>query len=123
MTVCNQNRIHCTKLDEVVANCSTEDGGTDEGAARNCELLKTINAYACSRMEPDVENDVDTNEVPSSLDIEYKFLYLYMDIDETTRLSVGHQRDDMIKFCSFKGKLCPQGWVGLNTRCPKKRVK
>ena len=37
-----------------------------------------------------------------------------MDISETSRLSVGHQREDMIKFCSFKGKLCPQGLVGLN---------
>jgi len=66
-------------------------------------------------MEPD-ENEVDENEVPSTVDIENAFLYLYMDIDETTRLSVGHQREDMIKFCSFKGKRCPQGiWKTISS--------
>ena len=106
MTVCNQNRIHCMKLGEVVTNCTAEENN------HNCVALKSINSYACSNREPD-EDEVDENEVPSSLDIENTFLYLYMDIDETTRLSVGHQREDMIKFCSFKGKVCPQGWVGL----------
>ena len=109
MTVCNQNRIHCVKIAEVIANCSNETG-IDEEIDRNCARLKFIQTVACVHEDPD-ENEVEHDEVPSSVDIENKFLYLYMDIDETSRLSVGHQREEMIKYCSFKGKICPEGWV------------
>ena len=111
--MCNQNRIHCTKLEEVIStNCSQDDGGALEEINPNCDQFNTIKTFACSPMQRNhTEDDANEKEVPSSVDIENGFLYHYMDIDETSRLSVGHQSDEMIKFCAFKGKRCPQGWV------------
>ena len=112
VTICNQNRIHCTKLNEtIIANCS---GDVEKEAIHNCEKLEIIQQEACVTKEHDSEEEGgEHDEVPSSVDIENTFLYLYMDIDESSRINVGHQREDMIKFCAFKGKICPEGWVEL----------
>ena len=107
MTVCNQNRIHCTKLNESIANCS------QEGVTHDCDILNKIKTFACDQRQLDdtEEDDADEQEVPSSVDIENNFLYNFMDLGETMRLTIGHQREDMIKFCAFKGKICPEGLV------------
>ena len=95
MTVCNQNRIHCSRLTSYLANCS-----------KDCTLLETINHYACADKGHASDAEIDEDGVPSSVDTQYKFLHIYMDIAERVRLNIGHDFTDMIKFCTFKGKNC-----------------
>ena len=37
---------------------------------------------------------------------EYEFLSLYMSLNETIRLSIGHQYEDLLLSCTFRGVDC-----------------
>ena len=43
---------------------------------------------------------------PESVNAENLFLYYYMNMDAQDRMMIGHQFDDTIKACSFRGKDC-----------------
>ena len=44
-------------------------------------------------------------DVLTEQDVEYEFLHLYMKLNESVRLQIGHQFD-MIKACTFQGLPC-----------------
>ena len=110
MTVCNQNRIHCERLNAYLVNCSQD--GINGRVNPNCPRLETINHYACADKGQASDAHIDEGGVPSSVDTENGFLHIYMNIAERIRLIIGHDLTDMIKFCTFKGKNCLyKGWV------------
>ena len=43
---------------------------------------------------------------PALVDAENIFLYYYMSMDSPDRMMIGHQFQDTIKACSFRGKDC-----------------
>ena len=43
---------------------------------------------------------------PELVDAENLFLYYYLSMDAADRMMIGHQFDDTIKACSFRGKDC-----------------
>ena len=43
---------------------------------------------------------------PALVDAENLFLYYYMSMDAPDRMMIGHQFNDTIKACSFRGKDC-----------------
>ena len=45
-------------------------------------------------------------ETPELVDMENLFLYYYMSMDARDRMIIGHQFEDTIKACSFRGKDC-----------------
>ena len=45
-------------------------------------------------------------ETPELVDMENLFLYYYMSMDARDRMMIGHQFEDTIKACSFRGKDC-----------------
>ena len=112
MTICNQNRVHCKRLDEVVRNCSEEIEIVPKPDLQ-CERMKNILQMACSENLGDhnINDTLKKSDVPENIDAENRFLYFYMNIAETVRLSIGHQFSDMVSFCTFKGKACPSGLV------------
>ena len=94
MTVCNQNRVHCERLRAELGNCSTD-----------CDKLAVISPVACGDGQQQ-DHQPAHDGVPNIVDRHNKFLYYYMNIRESVRLRVGHHFEDMLKFCSFKGKNC-----------------
>ena len=70
-----------------------------------CPALEIIHKFGC------LENHTqdERKDVPNAVERENIFLYLYMDIEERTRISIGHQFTDMVRSCTFKGKDCTTG--------------
>lgn len=56
--------------------------------------------------DPGGGGDPTLGDTPDFLNSEYKFLELYMGLDEDTRSKIGHQFDDFIKECTFRGMDC-----------------
>ena len=102
MTVCNQNRIHCERLEAKLENCTLEEQNQTRPA---CERLRIIQPYACSDQKNE-DHEEGHEDVPDIVRRQERFISYYMDILESVRLSVGHHFTDMIKFCTFKGRKC-----------------
>ena len=45
-------------------------------------------------------------KVPGAIDTENRFLFFYMSLSESVRMRVGHQIDDLVVDCSFRGRDC-----------------
>ena len=103
MTVCNQNRVHCERLATKLENCTLEEQDTPRPA---CERLRIIQPYACSDQKNEDHTEERHEEVPDIVRRQERFIFYYMNIAESVRLSVGHHFIDMIKFCTFKGRKC-----------------
>ena len=58
--------------------------------------------------EDDEKGFCEDCSVPSYLETEYQFLKVYMTIDEEERFAIGHQFEDMVKECTFRGRDCTQ---------------
>jgi hypothetical protein len=48
----------------------------------------------------------DTCSVPTSTNDENEFLYYYMSLSEDTRKTIGHQFEESVLECTFRGREC-----------------
>ena len=48
----------------------------------------------------------DMGDIPESREIESKFLNKYMTLPRSLRFKIGHQFDQMIQMCTFRGRDC-----------------
>ena len=55
---------------------------------------------------PDPASTAPMGDPTSKILAEYEFLSLYMLLNETTRLSIGHQYKDILLSCTFRGVDC-----------------
>ena len=48
----------------------------------------------------------DSCSVPEILDTEYRFLQVYMSLEEGDRSEIGHSFSGLVKSCTFRGRDC-----------------
>jgi len=136
VTICNQNRVSCENLKIYFAlnNCSLSMMGGEVKWAPDsfaCKNAANIAIRGCSSLLPSsATSNVEESKrkkrgaarggappsgptgagglgaPPELVDAENLFLYYYMSMDARDRMMIGHQFDDTIKACSFRGKDC-----------------
>ena len=116
VTICNNNRVNCNQLDNVI---ETVTGSADETDNQTLISLIKIKTLACpddapgtqtmGRKKRDVQQAPPMEMeglTPDWLTTEYEFLSVYMELNESIRHKIGHPFSAMIKACTFQGKNC-----------------
>ena len=96
VTFCNQNRVNCERLRSRLE--TGQDLDQDE-----IQKLSWIEDNLCSSGNHSGEPDGPTL---SPIQREFIFLQNYMGLNESARISIGHDFPSFIKNCTFKGKNC-----------------
>ena len=79
-------------------------GPPPSGSSSNYKNWKAINSSIL--LFSDDSGTGGLGATPESVDSENLFLYYYMSMDAPDRMMIGHQFNDTIKACSFRGKDC-----------------
>ena len=116
ITICNQNRVSCGKLNELVENCQTKKNcplKADPTLAKMEKLLELVctrTAAAKRRKRAAGKKRAPSSDelgaVPTRVDSENSFLKRYMEIDEEERQLIGHGFQEMIQSCTFRERDC-----------------
>ena len=114
ITICNQNRVDCNELSELVTKCTTNSSAC--GGSAQLELLEEMQEDACPSGPPSSmatsngrrKRQVGPGDGNKSADFEAEaeFLNQYMSLNLANRMKIGHTFTDMIKECSFSGIDC-----------------
>ena len=116
MTICNLNRVSCSKLQKTYEELDAENDTSITldilSAIKKlslCDITNepTLTFPAGSRKKRSIEAlQKGLEDTPDFLLTEYKFLALYMGLDEKIRLKIGHQFSNFVKKCTFYGSDC-----------------
>lgn len=121
ITVCNQNRVDCTVLNNTIGDCNRTIAGDDTDCpfkADNTILstLENMNKAYCQKQKPPEGgkgkdkgsggNEQDPRPPSADFLAESKFLNSYMALNESIRKVIGHSFENFVKDCTFAGISC-----------------
>lgn len=119
MTICNSNRVSCSQLKKTYEELDAEND-----TSITFRILSNITKLSLCNNDNELSQQVQAGsagarrkrsvlalqkglgDTPDFLKTEYKFLALYMGLDESVRLKIGHQFSDFVKKCTFSGSDC-----------------
>ena len=116
MTICNLNRVSCSQLKKTYEEWDVEN---DRDTFDILSAIKTLSS--CPNInEPTTETtpagsrskrsiyslEKVLGAIPDVLKTELEFIDFYMTLNESVRLSIGHQFSNFIKKCTFSGSDC-----------------
>ena len=100
VTFCNQNRVNCERLRSLLKTDQDQRlSWIEDNLCKDRKVWKTLNGSRHHSGGPD-------GHTLSPLQREFLFLQNYMSLNESARISIGHDFPSFMKNCTFRGNNC-----------------
>ena len=101
VTFCNQNRVNCERVRSLLRSGQEDQRLTwiEDNLCKDRNVWKKLDGARNHSGGPD-------GPTLSPLEREFIFLQNYMSLNESVRISIGHDFPSFMKNCTFRGKNC-----------------